>query len=329
MGKSQKNISQITLRDVDKFLAAVTNMPELMSLPSEEASKLMWNKALEMGYHPMDMIDAALGSVKYEKSSANLNKPLEDVLNAIYENDPTPGERYVLNPSSVESKKGKELAKELGDALGIAQAERITKGGRGVPEYSLVRDKPTKSITKLLQKITSAGHELRHGMDWLIRPGWHPKNPDPYVIGHHYKDIYEPSELVKEVFDLPQDEKAVKEVLKQSEKLKAKKYPFTRLKGLVPLLVGAGLASYSDQSKAAEIGSRVLDEGDPTSFLLPPQAGEGEDEEVKKMKQEAEEAKREKTWEEKYYESLKDELDKKAERSGIRLSDYISKPYLK
>lgn len=57
--------------------------------------------------------------------------------------------------------------------------------------------------------------------------------------------------------------------------------------GLLPMAAAAGLSLYSPGSKAAEIARRVSEEGDPTSVLFPPEAGAGEDIEIKKMYEEA------------------------------------------
>jgi len=83
-------------------------------------------------------------------------------------------------------------------------------------------------------------------------------------------------------------------------------YPFENLKrvikdglksmkgvgvGLIPALAAGAVATYSPNSKAATVaktGQRVLDEGDPFSFLFPPEAGESEDDEIKKMYKEEE-----------------------------------------
>lgn len=81
-------------------------------------------------------------------------------------------------------------------------------------------------------------------------------------------------------------------------------YPFENLKrvikdglksmkgvgvGLIPALAAGAVATYSPNSKAATVaktGQRVLDEGDPFSFLFPPEAGQSENEEVEKMYEE-------------------------------------------
>ena len=59
---------------------------------------------------------------------------------------------------------------------------------------------------------------------------------------------------------------------------------------LIPAAALSAIAMYSPDSKAATIAEttkKVLDEGDPFSFLFPSEAGEGEEHEIKKMQEEA------------------------------------------
>lgn len=61
--------------------------------------------------------------------------------------------------------------------------------------------------------------------------------------------------------------------------------------GMIPAAAATLVAAYSPNSKAATATktlARATDEGDPLSILFPPEAGEGEDAEVKKMYEEEE-----------------------------------------
>lgn len=275
-----KRFSNPNPKDVQKFLDFVSNNPTV-------DSETLIRKSMEMGFNPREMIDLALGSVKYEKSKANLDKPVVDILNDIYEKDPTPGRRYVLEPSEAISKQAKEISKSLGQDIGIAEA-LDTGRSRLLPDYSAVKE--AYSENEKLRRIADAGHELQHQKDYLIRPDFSTTTDKPYRKGHHYGDIYETGELVREVKDLPQDEKVVKEILKQSKKSGLKPSLFTRLRslvGLIPTALAAGLAAYSPESKATQIVKKLSEEGDPTSLLFPSGAGEGEEEEIKKMYEEA------------------------------------------
>jgi hypothetical protein len=157
-----------------------------------------------------------------------------------------------------------------------------------LPEYVALKQ-PYTDLDKL-RSIAHAGHELKHSSDSLTRPNFKMQNEKPYKKGHHFKEIYEPTELVKEVKELASDPKLEKEILKQSKKSGIKASPFTKLRsllGFLPSLAAAGIAAYSPQSKAAQVPSKVLEEGDPMSFIFPSEAGEGEEEEIRKMYEEA------------------------------------------
>ena len=278
--ESYRRFSNPNPKDIQKFLDFIANNPTA-------DSDTLIRKSMEMGFHPREMIDLALGSVKYEKSKANLDKPIVDILNDIYEKDPTPGRRYVVEPSEAISKKAKEISKNLGKDIGIAEALDIGKP-RLLPDYSAVKEAYSES--EKLRRIADAGHELKHQEDYLIRPDFVTTEDKPYRKGHHYGDIYETKELLRETKDLPQDEKVVKEIVKQSKKSGLKPSVFTRLRsvlGFIPTAVATGLAAYAPESKAASIPLKVLEEGDPSSLLFPSGAGEGEEEEIKKMYEEA------------------------------------------
>lgn len=274
----QKRFSQVTPKAIDQLTSYISNTPMVQY-------EDLVSKSLEMGYDPYELIDAALGSVKYEKSGANLKAPLEDILNAIYEKDPTPGKRYVIDPLEAVSSRAKEVAKNIEGGVGIASA--LPSKRRALPDYAAVL--PRSSDLDKLRAISDAGHELEHLKDFSIRPDFRPKTEQAYKPGHHFKDIYEPKELIREVKNLPEDPRVAKEIVKQSKKSGLKPSIFTRLRSLVGLLPGlaaAGLAAYAPESKAAQVPAKVLEEGDPTSALFPPEAGAGEEDEIKKMYEE-------------------------------------------
>jgi hypothetical protein len=274
-----KRFSPITPRAVEQFSSFIANTPLV------QYDDLV-NKALEMGYDPNELIDASLGSVKYEKSSASLKNPLEDILNAIYEKDPTPGKRYVIDPSEAVSERAKEVARNLEGSVGFASA--VPSKRRALADYAAVT--PRKTDLDKLKAIADAGHELEHLKDFVTRPDFRPKTEKSFKPGHHFKDIYEPRELIREVKGLPEDVKLTKEIVKQSKKSGLRTSPFTKLRSLVGLLPGlaaAGIAAYAPESKAAQVPAKVIEEGDPTSILFPPEAGAGEEEEIKKMYEEA------------------------------------------
>lgn len=232
--KEYKRLSTPKSKDIEEFLSFIANNP------TADSEQLM-RKSLEMGFSPREMIDLSLGAVKYEKSKANLDKPIVDILNDIYEDDPTPGRRYVIEPSEAISKKAKEISENLGGNIGIAASLDIGRP-RQLPDYSVVKE--AYGENEKLKRIADAGHELQHQKDALIRPGFIMKDDRPYKKGHHYGDIYETSELLREAKDLPKDEKVVKEILKRSKSSGLKPSAFTKLRSLLgPLATGAALYS--------------------------------------------------------------------------------------
>lgn len=253
-----KRFKPVDSKGIDKLIAEIKNNP---TITSEELIR----KAYELGYAPMSLIDAALGSVKYDKSKASLDKPLEDILNDIYEDDPTPGKRYVIDPSEAISPKAKEIAKQLEGNVGIAQSINFGDNPRAHSDYVAIR--PAYSELDKLKSITHGGHELKHNEDFLIRPNVKMTDPRPYRPGHHYKEIYEPAELIREARELPKDPKIAQEVVKQSKKMMIKPSMFTRLRSLFgPIAAGAGLYSAlkSDDTLGAVLEGAAL--ADPTGL---------------------------------------------------------------
>lgn len=225
---------------IDKIVAEIANNP---TITSEELIR----KAKELGYIPEDLIDKAYGSVLYEKSGANLSSKLEDILNNVYEKDPTPGIRYVFEPLEARSRLAKDYASYVKENPGILGFQtRFDLGkSRKVPEHTVVLN-AYDDMSKL-QQIAAAGHEIDHQVDDLIRPGFKSSTPRQYEKGHHYGDIYETSELIREARDLPRNQKELDEIVKQSKKIGLKPTYFRRLMSLVSHAgpIGAGIAAAS------------------------------------------------------------------------------------
>jgi hypothetical protein len=230
-------------------------------------NKDLFRKAIEMGYDPKDLIDATLGHIKYEKSSASLKNNLEDILNAVYEKDPTPGKRYVVEPIEAISERAKEVAKNLEGNLGVATSLNIGRS-RSLPDYAAVRQQ--YDDLKKLQAITHAGHELKHQSDYLIRPNMSMKTEYPFRKGHHFGDIYETSELIREAKDLPKNQKELDEIVKQSKKAGLKPSTFGRLFSLLGKVgpVGAAIGAAS-ALKSGDVSAAALNAAsaiDPTGI---------------------------------------------------------------
>lgn len=249
-----KRLSKPTPRAIDQFLAFLSNESGMLSYED------MTRKALEMGYEPNDLIDASLGSIKYEKSKANLENPLDEILNKVYSQDKTPGQRFIIDPQDVNSKKAKDILNylEKNKLEGIAVSEDFGTG-RSLPKFMALKN--AKDDIEKLKSISIGGHEIKHLEDYFIRPDIRNYVEDPFKKGHHAKGIYEVDELNREVKNLPQDEKAVKEILKQSKKSYLKPGVFTKLRGIFgPLANAYGVYSAlkAKDAKAAMLEGAAL-----------------------------------------------------------------------
>lgn len=252
---TKKRLKKADTAGINKMINIITSNP---LMESEELIR----KAREMGYDPANLIDQALGAIRYEKmSSVSLDSPIEDILNSIYEKNPTPGKRYILEPKEAYTKRGMQVKEALKNNAGFYSSLPDQKGSRRAPDFMVIKKPYTES--EKLKAITDAGHELEHGSEYLIRPDFKSTTEESYVKGHHYDDIYEPKELIREVRELPQDEKTIKEILKQSEKLNVKPSLWGRLRSILgPMAAGAGLYTSlksGDTLGAALEGTALVD----------------------------------------------------------------------
>jgi hypothetical protein len=260
LDKKVKRFSPITPRAVSQFTDYVANTPMV-------TNKDLFRKAIEMGYNPTDLIDASLGNIRYEKSSASLKSNLEDILNDVYEKDPTPGKRYVLDPSEAISERAKDVAKNLGKDLGVAKSLNFGRS-RSLPDYAAVSNRYTD--LEKLKAISDAGHELQHQVDFLIRPDMKMETEFPFRQGHHFGNIYETSELIREAKDLPRNQKELDEIVKQSKKAGLKPSTFGRLFSLLGKVgpIGAGVSALA-ALKSGDVGAAALNAAsavDPTGI---------------------------------------------------------------
>lgn len=195
-------------------------------------------KSIELGYDPTSLIEQTLGSVIVDKAGLNLQKPTVDLLNEVYESNPVPGYRYVVDPSNVKSATGKEVAKDLLGNEGVARGWRYQGESRGKPDFIAVED--AKDELSKMRALVTGGHELKHSEDRMIRPNFKSAG-DVGELGHHYgPGTFEAQDLIKQVRDLPEDEKVVKEILKRSKGLD--KPSFRVLRGL-PIIGTAATAA--------------------------------------------------------------------------------------
>lgn len=203
-------------------------------------------KSLELGHDPASLIDQTLGSVLVDKNNLNLEKSSEDLLNELYSEDPTPGDRYIIDPNKVKSKKAKQVAADLGTADGVAVANR-TKS-RGVPDFVALRD--AKTELEKLNMLTGGGHEFKHIEDWMIRPGFNAVGSFGEK-GHHYgPGTYESQELTRVVRDLPPDEKVAKEIAKRTKDMPKSNFKILRALPIIGT-AAAGAAALSSPDAMA------------------------------------------------------------------------------
>lgn len=237
---------------INQLISWISANPIESAIPSR-----MIAKAYELGYDPRDLIDSALGSVKLDKSGARLSQDIVDILNQVYSEDKTPGGRYVIEPAEAYTKKGKEVAKSLDGNVGVATSQNFGKS-TSLPDYSAIR--LPYSEEQKIKAITDAGHELRHSAENLTIPELIMTNPNPYTKGHHARDIYETSELNREVRGLAEDPKFLEQIEKQNKKSFLNPSIFTRLFSYLgpvgaAILAGASLKSGDTFGAALDLGS--------------------------------------------------------------------------
>lgn len=210
-------------------------------------------KSMELGYDPTSLIEQTLGSVIVDKGSLNLQKPTVDLLNEVYESNPVPGYRYVVDPTNVKSATGKEVAKDLLGSEGIARGWRYKGESRGKPDFVAIED--AKDELSKMKALVAGGHELKHSEDRMIRPNFKSVG-DVGELGHHYgPGTFEAQDLIRQVRDLPEDEKVVKEILKRSKGLD--KPSFRVLRGL-PIIGTAATAAAALSSPDASAAAADL-----------------------------------------------------------------------
>lgn len=217
-------------------------------------------KSLELGQDPTNLIDRALGSVIVDKGGLNLNKPTVDLLNEVYESNPVPGYRYVVDPNNVKSATGKEIAKDLMGSEGIARGWRYQGESRGKPDFVAIED--AKDELGKMRAVVAGGHELKHSENRMIRPHFKSVG-EAGELGHHYgPGTFEAQDLIKQVRDLPEDEKVLKEIAKRSKGLDKPSFRVLRSIPLIGTALGAGLALASGEANAASAMPILGEAGD-------------------------------------------------------------------
>jgi hypothetical protein len=234
----RKRPSQVNTKAVDELIAHIANTPLI------ERDEVI-RKAREMGYRPSELMDAALGSVMLDKRGGDISGEMEDVLNRIYSEDPTPGRRSIVDPATARSKLGKELSQRLEGGLGMQTGFAESKG-LFVPADTILKD-PGKDLIERLKSITHAGHELKHGSEYL-GSGYTEGDPRAYKLTHHAQGIYEPDTLIKEVKNTNDRSKEYEMLTKRARAAGVKANPFIKLLGILnPLSIASqGVSALAD-----------------------------------------------------------------------------------
>lgn len=229
-------------RAIDALTSYISNNP---SVQYEDLVR----KSLELGQDPTSLIDRALGSVIVDKNSLNLSKPTVDLLNEVYESNPVPGYRYVVDPSNVKSATGKEIARYLSGNEGIASGWRYKGESRGKPDFVAIED--AKDEAGKIRALVAGGHELKHTEDRMIRPHFKSSGTTGELRHHYGSGTFEAEDLIKKVRDLPDDEKIIKEIVKRSKGLDKPSFRVLKSVPLVGPAIGAGIAALSGEANAA------------------------------------------------------------------------------
>lgn len=244
---AEKRLSkQADSRAIDALTSYIANNP---GVQYEDLVR----KSLELGQDPTTLIDRALGSVIVDKGGLNLNKPTVDLLNEVYESNPVPGYRYVVDPNNVKSATGKEVAKDLMGNEGVARGWRYKGESRGKPDFIAIED--AKDELGKMKAVVAGGHELKHSENRMIRP--HFKSiGEAGELGHHYgPGTFEAQDLIKQVRDLPEDEKVLKEIEKRSKGLDKSNFKTLRS---VSSPLGALFQSFKDLYKDTPVKANPI-----------------------------------------------------------------------
>jgi len=236
--KAPKRPSPVNTKAIDEMIAHIANTPLI------ERDEVI-RKAKEMGYSPSELMDASLGSVMLDKRGGDISGEMEDVLNRIYSEDPTPGTRSIVDPATARSKLGKELAKRLEGGLGM-QTGFAEKNNLFIPEHTIIKE-PGKDLIEKLKAITHAGHELKHGSEYL-GSGYTEGDPRSYKLTHHAQGIYEPDTLIKEIKNTNDRTKEYEMLTKRARAAGVKPSQFIKLLGMLnPLSIASqGVSALAD-----------------------------------------------------------------------------------
>lgn len=161
---------------------------------------------------------------------------------------------------------------------------RLVSSVKAPEDFAKIRDKfsnkPVSTLSEVIPEIQAHNKvlPLLKEADKIIR------------LNKVEKSTKEALEKIKPTSKLPSD--VVYNKAGKLTDLSGKPAKFTKLRslvGLLPAAASAAIAAYAPESKADTIAktiSRATEEGDPSSLLFPGGAGEGEEGEIEKMREE-------------------------------------------
>jgi hypothetical protein len=239
-----------------------------------------------------------LEKIQQQPSSVNLSSKVKkataiepsDIISKKYANEPL----EIAKKASDVDKHIYEIAKALSDdKKPNERAETLSDVTRKIKEKGGIVQKISEKKDKFSSPLPSDERLIPENIKRQIE-----SNRENEEIAEYAKKFdTEQAEIIKKEKSLkkPKSEFPSDAVYDKSGKatdLSGKPYKFKKLKsilGILPAAAATALSAYSPESKAASIAktvSRVADEGDPISFLFPEGAGEGEDKEVMRMREE-------------------------------------------
>lgn len=250
--------------EVNRFLQKIAANPEI-------DQKDLLRISVEMGINPRELIRKSLGSVLVDENNLSLDKPIDDLLNNIFEKNPVPGKRLVVNPNVDISKIDPKELEVIGRTLNLFKSKPNVLGHmqyrqnwfdknafRGKPDISAVRLLGT-SDDQMLSQIVTAAHELEHAEDAVL--GNIPENQNPIAFNekhHGRKGIFELDELIKKVRGLSPDPEKIKQLVENSKKLGSSEV-FKKIKSVAPFVAKGALATAGGALPfAAEAATEVL-----------------------------------------------------------------------
>jgi hypothetical protein len=184
----------------------------------------------------------------------------------MFEKNPSPGERLIVNPSEARSPEAKRARSTLFNDESNSYNKGIALSKGKLPTHTIIKEPLRSSDIDKLISAADIGHELKHHTETLTLPDREMTSVAPYTEGHHIGGIYESDKLIKDVRGISDDSKEFKAAAKASKKLGGVTKPFRKLMSIVGGLgpIGAGAAALAalrsgDSSSAALHAASAID----------------------------------------------------------------------